>query len=133
MNRRQRQALRAIRPLLDALAVVVFAATVLVSLYWSEMRNVILPLAGAALVVYLWVTRWRTPVSHPGPAIGEPAPTSDRGGLHNCAEATVQAERDKQVAIEEALAEHRTALEHLHAVHSRRIQSAQAWFDAVKQ
>jgi hypothetical protein len=46
--------------LLDAFAAVVLAAAVLVSLYWSAMLNVILPLAGAVLIIYLWVTRWRT-------------------------------------------------------------------------
>jgi hypothetical protein len=44
----------------------------------------------------------------------------------------VQVEPDKQVALAEAHAEHRAALEDVRAKHSRRIQSAQAWFDAVK-
>jgi hypothetical protein len=46
--------------LLDALAVVVFAAAVLVSLYWDQqVLKVVLPLAGVVLIIYLWVTRWR--------------------------------------------------------------------------
>jgi hypothetical protein len=46
--------------LLDALAAVVLAAAILASFYWDQqVPKVVLPLAGAALIIYFWVSRWR--------------------------------------------------------------------------
>jgi hypothetical protein len=60
VNRRRRRAVAAARPWLDALLITVVVGATLVALYLDRTQwNVILPLSGAALIVYFWVRRFR--------------------------------------------------------------------------